>query len=56
MKYESGDKSHIMIGVMTMNVDGQPRRGCPKKRCMDCVKDDIRIKRVSMEMTSDLVG
>jgi hypothetical protein len=36
-----------------MNVDGHPRRSRPKKRWMDCVKDDMRIKRVSMEMTSD---
>jgi hypothetical protein len=25
----------------------------PKKRWMDCVKDDIRIKGLSMNMTSD---
>jgi hypothetical protein len=36
-----------------MNVDGHPRRGRPKKRWMDCVKDDMRIKGVSIEMTRD---
>jgi hypothetical protein len=36
-----------------MNVDGQINRGRPKKRCMDCVKDDMRIKGMSMEITSD---
>jgi hypothetical protein len=35
---------------MSMNVDGYPRRG---KIWMECVKDDMRIKGVSMEMTSD---
>jgi hypothetical protein len=40
------DESHIMKRVMNMNIDGQPRRGRPKKRWMDCVKDDMRIKRV----------
>jgi hypothetical protein len=39
--------------VMSMNVDGHPGGGRPKKRWMDCVKDDIIIKGVSMEMTSD---
>jgi hypothetical protein len=38
---------------MSMNVDGHTSRGCPKKKWMDCVKDDMRIKAVSMEMTSD---
>jgi hypothetical protein len=46
-------QSHITKRVMSMNVDGHPRRGRPKKRWMDCVKDDMRIKGVSMEMTSD---
>jgi hypothetical protein len=47
------DESHITKRVMSINVDGHPRRGRPKKRWMDCVKDDMRIKGVSMEMTSD---
>jgi hypothetical protein len=36
-----------------MNVDGHPSRGRPKKRWLDSVKDVMKIKGVSMEMTSD---
>jgi hypothetical protein len=32
-----------------MNVDGHPSRGRPKKRWMDCVKDDMSIKGVRKE-------
>jgi hypothetical protein len=45
------DESHIAKTVMSKNVDRNPGR--PKKRWMDCVKDDMRIKGVSMEMTND---
>jgi hypothetical protein len=38
---------------MTMNVDGQPSRGRPRKGWMDCLKDDMKIKGMSMEMTID---
>jgi hypothetical protein len=41
-----------MKRVMSMNVDGHASRGRPK-RWMDCVKDDMRIKGVSMDMPSD---
>jgi hypothetical protein len=34
-----------------MNIDGHSRRGRLKKRWIDCVKNDMRIK--SMEMTSE---
>jgi hypothetical protein len=47
------DESHITKRVKTMNVDGHPNSGRPRKRWMDCVKDDMEIKGVSMEMTSD---
>jgi hypothetical protein len=47
------DESHIMERAMSVNVEGHPTRGRPKKRWMDCVKDDMRIKGVSMEMTND---
>jgi hypothetical protein len=47
------DESHIRKRVMSLNVDEHPRRGRPKERWMDCVKDDMRIKGVSMDMTSD---
>jgi hypothetical protein len=48
-----GDESYITKSVMSMNVDGHPSRGQPRKRWMDCVKDEMKIKGVSMEMTSD---
>jgi hypothetical protein len=38
---------------MSMNVDGHPNRGGPKKRWVDCVKDDMRVKELSKEMSSD---
>jgi hypothetical protein len=47
------DESHITKRVMTLNVDGHPSRGRPRKRWMDCVKEDMKIKGVSKEMTSD---
>jgi hypothetical protein len=47
------DESHITKILMSINVDGHPIRGRPRKRWMDCVKDYMKIKRVSMEMTSD---
>jgi hypothetical protein len=46
-------EGHITKRVMSMNVDGHPSRLLPKKRWMDCVKYDMRIKGVNMEMTSD---
>jgi hypothetical protein len=44
------DESHITKRVMSVNVDGHPSRSRTKKRWMDCVKNDTRIKGVSMEM------
>jgi hypothetical protein len=34
------DESLITRRGMSMNVDGHPRRGRPKKRWMDCVNDE----------------
>jgi hypothetical protein len=38
---------------MSINVDEHPSRGGLKKRWKDCVKNDIRIKKMSMKMKSD---
>jgi hypothetical protein len=38
------DESHITKRMMSKNVDEYPR-GHPKKIRMDCVKDDMRIKK-----------
>jgi hypothetical protein len=38
-----------------MNVDGYPSRGRLKKRWMDCVRDDMRIKEMSIKMMSDRI-
>jgi hypothetical protein len=46
-------KSQRDTTVMSMNVDGHPSRGRPKNRWMNCMKDDMRIKGMSMEITSD---
>jgi hypothetical protein len=39
-----------------MNVDRHPSRGRPKKRWVDGVKDNMRIKGVSMEITIPFFG
>jgi hypothetical protein len=36
-----------------MNVNEHASRCRPRKRWMDCVKDNMKIKGLSMEMTSD---
>jgi hypothetical protein len=45
------DESHITKRVMSMNIDGYPSR--PRNRWMDSVKDDMKMKGVRIEMTSD---
>jgi hypothetical protein len=42
------DKSHITKRVMSVDVHGYPSRGRPKQRWMDCGKDGMRIKEVSI--------
>ena len=39
--------------VLTMNVEGYRGRGRPKKKWMDCVKDDMGKRGVSEEMVYD---
>jgi hypothetical protein len=45
--------NHVTRRVMNMNVEGWRGRGRPKKRWIDCVRQDIREIAVSDKMTSD---
>jgi hypothetical protein len=47
------DESYLTKKVMSINLDGHPSRGVSKKKWIDYVRDNMRIKGVSMEMTSD---
>lgn len=47
------EESHVTRKVMNMNVDGYRSRGRPKKRWMDCVKDDMCRNGVSTDMAED---
>ncbi|XP_063532819.1 uncharacterized protein LOC134743355 [Cydia strobilella] len=47
------DECHIGKRMLEMNVDGRRAYGRPKKRWMDCVKEDMRKKGVSAEVTKD---
>ena len=47
------DETHVTKRVMSINVDGWRGRGRPKKRWMDCVRDDINEKGVDDTVTSD---
>ena len=38
------DEEYVGKRVMGIEVQGSRRRGRPKKRCADCVKDDLRDK------------
>ncbi|PZC81077.1 hypothetical protein B5X24_HaOG213417 [Helicoverpa armigera] len=46
------DDTHATKCVLSMNVDGWRGRGRPKKRWMDCLKDDMNRKGVSVSMVS----
>jgi hypothetical protein len=47
------EENHVTRRAMNMNVEGWRGRGRPKKRWIDCVKQDMREMAVSDEMTSD---
>ncbi|XP_075976494.1 uncharacterized protein LOC142976812 [Anticarsia gemmatalis] len=47
------EESHVTRRVMNMNVSGHVSRGRPKKRWMDCVKEDMNKKGVSTELTAE---
>ncbi|CAB3222369.1 unnamed protein product [Arctia plantaginis] len=49
------DEENVAKKVLGMRVEGYKRRGRPKKRWMDCVREDMASKGVNSEMTHDRV-
>ena len=47
------DEEYVGKRAMGIEVQGSRRRGRPKKRWMDCVKDDLREKGLSGEEVYD---
>ena len=44
------DKEYVGKRTMGIEVQGSRRRGRPKKRWADCVKDDLRERRCTTEL------
>ena len=47
------DEQHVAREVMEMEVDGTRRRGRPRIRWRDCVRDDMRERGLQDEMAHD---
>ncbi|PZC72650.1 hypothetical protein B5X24_HaOG210780 [Helicoverpa armigera] len=46
-------ETHATKSVLSMNVEGWRGRGRPRKRWIDCLKEDMKQKGVDVSMTSD---
>ena len=42
--------------IMDQEIKGNRGRGRPKKRWMDCVKEDLNVKELTVNMTRDRKG
>jgi hypothetical protein len=47
------EENHVTRRMMNIYVEGWSGRGRPKKRWIDCVRQDMREMAVSDEMASD---
>lgn len=45
------DANHVTERII--HVEGQRSRERPKKRCIDCVKEDMRVEAVDCTLTAD---
>ena len=43
------DEDHVARHTMEMEIEGRRKRGRPRKRWRDCVKDDLQLKGISEE-------
>ena len=43
------DEDHVGRQIMEMEVEGRRRRGRPRKRWRDCIRDDLRLKGITEE-------
>ena len=47
------ENDHVGRNTMEMEVQGRRRRGRPRKRWRDCVRDDMQLKGINEEDTQD---
>ena len=50
---EKEDATEPVWSIMEMEIKGNRGRGRPKKRWMDCIKEDLTVKKLTTDMARD---